>query len=185
MGALLALWSLALLSACVTDNGATDSGETDNEAVDDQSDTPVAGQPRVAEIDPADVLVEQTVHRPGNPDDQLTLGVLSLRVEGAVMVLHVVVTPHFASVDEHETVSSFDVFRPRRFAPVLVDRTNLKEYSVISDNGSYWVSEGVESRNGEPMVLWAVYAAPEDDIDTIEVRVADSWPPFLDVPIER
>ena len=35
------------------------------------------------------------------------------------------------------------------------------------------------------MRAFAVYAAPEDDIDTVDVVLADLWPAFTDVPVER
>lgn len=141
----------------------------------------------VLDFDPDDIIVEQTVSFPDDPADEITFGVLSLKVDGEVMVLRLAVTPRLTSLSDSETVSMYDISRPNVFAPVLVDMANLKEYSVIADPPHYWTSDSVDTRalNGQPMQYWAVYAAPEDDIDTIDVRLTDYWPPFTDIPIER
>jgi hypothetical protein len=64
---------------------------------------------------------------------------------------------------------------------------NLKEYSVIYDPPNHWMSEStdVESVNGEPMFVFAVFAAPEDDIDVVDVTFRDNWPTLADVPLTR
>lgn len=137
-----------------------------------------------------DVLVEQTVAQPGNPDDLTTVGVRSLRVDGDVMVLELAVTPDFASVSDTTTVSLYDIWRSVAgyFAPTLLDREHLKRYSPLRGGpGQSFTSDStyVSSINGEPMRAFAVFAAPEDDIDAIDVVLADAWPPFRDVPVER
>lgn len=143
--------------------------------------------PRAEEFDPAAVLAEQTVTLPTSPEDEVTWGVLSLRVQGQTMTLRMAVTPRFGTVAADGVVSLFDCLQRSAFRPVLVDLDNLKEYSVIGSAPSRWSSDAASSRvrNGHPMFVWAVYAAPEDDIDTITLRVADWWPPIVDVPIER
>jgi hypothetical protein len=149
-----------------------------------------SGGAGVEDSDLEDVLVEQVVAQPDDPDDRATVGVRSLRVEGDVMVLELVVTPDFASVSDSDTVSLFDVFERVQgtFAPTLLDRVNLKRYSPVSGGpGRAFTSDAVRTSalSGRPMRAYAVYAAPEDDIEAIDVVLADVWPAFTDVPIER
>ncbi|MBC7375440.1 MAG: hypothetical protein H7323_15745 [Frankiales bacterium] len=140
-------------------------------------------------------LVEQTVSSPGAPEDKVTIGVQSLTVEDKTMVLRLVLTPDFRSVSDNEPVELRDAARVgSQFFGVdlrLLDRKNLKEYGVVSSRENslvrWWASGSgdVSSVNGEPMYAFAVFAAPEDDIDSIDVRVNEQWPEFTDVPITR
>ena len=151
------------------------------EAVESDSD---AG---AAQFDPEDVIVEQTYALTERPEDAVTVGIQSLVVDGPVTTLTMVVTPDFASVSDDEAVSLFDINEETLFRPTLLDRANLKEYSVITDGGVAWASDNVETRtrNGTPMRVFATFAAPEDDIDAIEVSFRSVWTPFTDVPIQQ
>ena len=140
-------------------------------------------------------LVEQTVSSPDAPEDKVTIGVQSLTVKDETMVLRLVLTPDFRSVSDNEPVELGDAVRVgSQFFGValrLLDRKNLKEYSVVHNVNNFRVkwwasaSSDVSSVNGEPMYAFAVFAAPEDDIDSIDVRVDEQWPEFTDVPITR
>lgn len=105
------------------------------------------------------------------------------------MVLRLVVTPEFGSVDDESEIRVAEaVGHHSEFFGVhlrLLDRANLKEYSVIQDGSKWWSSTDVAGRNGEPMHAFAVFAAPQDDIDAIDVRIDENWPEFTDVPITR
>lgn len=175
---MLLVIGVALVGGCTADGDGATAGAAQ----------PSGGAvPRAEEFDPAAVLAEQTVTLPTSPQDEVTWGVLSLRVQGQTMTLRMAVTPRFGTVGADGVVSLFDCLQRSAFRPVLVDLDNLKEYSVIGSAPSRWSSDAASSRvrNGHPMFVWAVYAAPEDDIDTITLRVADWWPPIVDVPIER
>jgi hypothetical protein len=95
------------------------------------------------------VIVEQTGADPAAPDDQVTIGVQSLTVEGTTMVLRLIVTPDFASTSDSEEISLADAWGTGalRFGVTLrlLDRENLKEYSVIADTGGErWASDAPE-----------------------------------------
>ncbi len=179
---------VALVSSALLLTGCTGSEEpTPGESTSQSADS----GPGVAERD-EEALVEQTVSNPDAPDDQATIGVVSLTVEDQPMVLRLVVTPDFASVSDAEEIALGDVWDlgAIRFGVDLrlIDRENLKEYSVIADtSGVRWSStgSGVTTTNGEPMHAFAVFAAPEDDISTVDVVLKESWPEFTDVPISR
>ncbi|WP_043504007.1 hypothetical protein [Georgenia sp. SUBG003] len=187
--------ALALLTSCSAGgDDAAPAGAATAPAASKGEDTGAAesGSPDatgagVADVDPADVQAEQTYDVPGS-DDSATIGVHSLVVEGAVMTLRLVFTPDFSSVSDAEEVNIYDIVgHAGRFAPTLVDRENLKEYDVVGGAPTEWSSDTVHTMvtNGEPVVWWGVYAAPEDDIDTVDIRVLDELPEFTDVPITR
>lgn len=138
------------------------------------------------DIDTAEVLAEQTYELPGT-EDAATFGVHSLVVEDEVMMLYLTFTPDFESVSNNDTVSVYDTSGSRKFQPTLIDRDNLKEYSLISDTGQDWSAGSleVEATNGDTAVWWGVYAAPEDDIDTFDLRIFDDMSEFTDVPVSR
>lgn len=182
---MLALASVLLLGACSDGDQAPPPDQQQSAAsegaVESDSD---AG---AVQFDPEDVIVEQTYALAENPEDSVTVGIQSLVVDGPVMTLTLVVTPDFSSVSADEPVSLYDVNEETLFEPTLLDRENLKEYSVITDGGTSWASDNVETRtrNGTPMRVFATFAAPEDDIDAIEVSFRNVWTPFTDVPIQR
>ena len=177
--------SLLVLGACSNGDEAPPPDQQQSaaseEAVESDSD---AG---AVQFDPEDVIVEQTYALTENPDDAVTVGIQSLVVDGPAMTLTMVVTPDFSSVSDDEAVSLFDINEETLFRPTLLDRTNLKEYSVITNGGVAWASDNVETRtrNGTPMRVFATFAAPEDDIDAIEVSFRSVWTPFTDVPIQQ
>lgn len=177
--------SLLVLGACSNGDEAPPPDQqqsaASDEAVDSDSD---AG---AVQFDPEDVIVEQTYALTERPEDAVTVGIQSLVVDGPAMTLIMVVTPDFASVSDDEAVSLFDINEETLFRPTLLDRANLKEYSVITDGGVAWASDNVETRtrNGTPMRVFATFAAPEDDIDAIEVSFRSVWTPFTDVPIQQ
>lgn len=162
------------------------AGETADEDDDEVSDSGAGVEDRDTEA-----IVEQTVTLPESPDDGATVGIQSLTVEDETMVLRLVITPDFASESDSEVVTLGEALGSSGFKfgvnLRLLDRSNLKEYSVVNTDGAWWASSSndVGSTNGEPMYAFAVFAAPEDDIDTIDVRIHEQWPEFTDVPITR
>lgn len=153
------------------------SGEASGNAAEDEHDVAVAS------VDASQVLAEQD-YEPTRVDGTVSFGVHSLTVDDDTMTLRVVITPELEGDDDSITLS--DIFGVRRFAPTLVDRENLKEYSIISEGAAtWWHAEGLETDNGEPMVWWGVYAAPQDEIDSVDVRLRSDMPEFTDVPIEE
>ncbi|GMA88273.1 hypothetical protein GCM10025868_35230 [Angustibacter aerolatus] len=100
------------------------------------------------------------------------------------MVLTMVLTPTIEPGGQRQTASLFDVFNQHVITPTLVDPVNLKQYRVVSGYSALQSDPtGVSASSGQPMFAYAVFAAPQDPIDAIDVQVADSLPRFTDVPI--
>lgn len=177
-----------LLAGCADGGGEPQAGPSASSTDAGESGGSGAG---VQDRD-GEVLVEQTVvPDPESPQDTTTVGLQSLTVEDETMVLRLVVTPEFASVSDSEEIDLGDAMNVGgEFFGVrlrLLDRENLKEYSVIHERQKWWASATgqVSSTNGQPMYAFAVFAAPEDDMETVDVVVSENWPEFTDVPITR
>lgn len=157
------------------DETATGSGETA------QSD---------ADVTPDSEEVEYTVTMPTYEPGmgEVTVGVYPLEVEEDVMRLRLAVTPDLDGESSIRTDQMFDTVGPGRLMlPTLNDRVNLKEYSILGASGMTddgWSTGSQEIGDAETGYYWAYYAAPEDDIDSISVAVAQGMPEFDDVPID-
>lgn len=130
---------------------------------------------------------------PGGKDDNdtVTVGVKSLALDpnGTTMTLWLVFTPSFASLEADDEVRLFDINDPQYLMPTILDRTHLKSYTMphaIDSEGWFASSElGTGARNGNSFEAWFTFSALEDDVDTVDVIVVDSWPTFTDIPVTR
>lgn len=167
--------------------GCSSSSDSDAKDKDSSADGGDKGKATadVEDIDPQDVIAKEDVKVPGSKEDKVTVAIHSLEVEGKTQTLTMVVTPHFKSVGDDEEISIYDTWGENRFFPQLIDADNLKVYSPIADTYDEWTSDSVytETTNNQPMTAWAVFKAPENDIDSVDIRVQESWPKFTDVPI--
>lgn len=193
IGAISIVVGLAVaLGACSDESDGGGEADDTTTTTSDEAEPESTAATTTTTLDPraGDALATLTVPIDvERPDDLVTFDVQSLTVEGSTMVLRFSITPDFASEDDATGISLYDVYggdAPGGYIQ-LVDRVNLKEYSVIYDAPNSWMSDStdVESVNGEPMYVFAVFAAPEDDIDVVDVTFRDNWPTVVDVPIER
>lgn len=184
-----AVMSLGLvLTGCVGAGGGEGSGGEENQ--DTQQQQPV-DDPGVVSVDPSDIIIEQTYTKAGT-QDSTKVSVLSLQEEGDFMTLRIAFTPTFASVADDEYIDNWDLTQQLDMSAfesdiVLLDRQNLKEYSVIrGEPGAMASSTGdVEILNGSTWVWWGTFAKPQDEVATLDLRVSDMMPEFTDIPITR
>lgn len=104
---------------------------------------------------------------------------------GTTMTLRVAFVPHL----DGDEGASYTLSKINGFFflhPVLLDRQNLKRYSVITGEGTQdWLTNAdAETTDGEPLESWFVYAAPEDPIDTITFTIDEWGVEIPDIPIE-
>lgn len=181
--------AIGLLAGCSANNDApTPSLKNDDKsaATENTSAPADAAPPRVVLVDTGTVIAEQEFNVPGSKDT-VTVGVQSLIVEGKTMKLQLVITPEFSSISDTAKTSIYDAFGKTSIRPKLVDRVNLKEYSLISDTGQQWSTYAVnaDTTNHEPIIWWGMYAAPEDENAVFDLRVIDTMEEFVDVPVTR
>ena len=126
-----------------------------------------------------------------NSGDTVTAGIRSLTVDpnGKTMTLRLVFTPRLGSKQPTDKVRLYDLFvgTSLNFAPYLLDRTNLKRYDMIRSEGAQPMASDLSTGgvNGGSFEAWAVYAAPQDPVTSLEVSVRDNWAPFTNVPVSR
>lgn len=183
----LAVASISALALTGCTSAPSDSGKDGQNSDSKGSAGSDASGAGVAETNFDDIIVKQDVEVKGSEENTATIGVLSLKVEGKVQTLRLAVTPHFDSADDDDQINIYKVWNERSFSPQLVDKDNLKVYSPIRNSLENWASDSfyTKTKNETPMEAWAVYAAPEDDIDTVDIRLTDEWPLFTDVPIDH
>ena len=176
--------ALCILAVTGCSSGQDSDSKDKGSSADGGSGKDVA-KPGVENIDPDDVIVKKDVKVPGSRENTVTVGIHSLEVEGKTQTLTMVITPHFKSAADDDPISIYDAWGENRFFPQLIDAGNLKVYSPISDTYEEWTSDSVytETTNNQPITAWAVFKAPENDIDSVDIRLQDSWPKFTDVPI--
>lgn len=206
--ATLALAGLAVagLTACGDDEPAEfDAAEQSTDGAEAQSPEPksdaqeadgdaepegkAAAEPvSTGPVGPQDALETITYEIPGaDPQEEatVTIGLHSLQHEGDVMRLELSFTPEFRGDGTYNLYG----LHSQRIAPVLNDRQNLKQYTVLGSGGGNtgWQTDtgpgNQRARSGQTLMYWGYFAAPEDDIDTLAVAVG--YVEFDDVSIER
>jgi hypothetical protein len=150
--------------------------------------TPVASAGTSSPAGP--VIAEQkNLAVPNQTGDSMTVGVRSLTVDpgGKTMTLRLEFTPQFTSKPDQD-VTLGDLLPGTYVRPALLDRVHLKRYDVIAatdQNGFLESPSGTGAPNGTPFEAWFVYAAPQDQVSSLELSVLDSWPPFTGIPVQR
>ncbi|WP_156837305.1 hypothetical protein [Nesterenkonia alba] len=163
--------------------GTSEDDDTDNDATEDEStpgDAP-GGEPVDTTRDPDEA--SQTLTYPfAEGEGEMTVGAYPLQVDGDFMLLTLVFVPDY---DDSEEVLTFNAMHGHSdgagsglkwFAPILADRENLKAYHVLNygrGRADRWISSMVNQtlEDGEPYFLFAYYAAPQDDVEAMDVTM--------------
>jgi hypothetical protein len=110
--------------------------------------------------------VSATVGMSDDPKAKLRVDVLSLKRKDKLLVLTLQVTPTHMLIG---TQALFTLLRIRFWSPELIDSVNLKQYSVVKASSSLASSvTSVRATSGQPMYLYAVFAAPPAGGDQAE-----------------
>ncbi|MFD6179312.1 MULTISPECIES: hypothetical protein [unclassified Isoptericola] len=196
----LAVVSLLALAACspgdaagfddaaptptVTDEATTSPAADGEDQGSNEGAGEDSGTPGVDFPDPDDVIADATFTVPGTEDKKVRIGVESIVVSGPTTELRLVMTPEF---DDGGRPASFYDATGEAPSLTLIDRENLKEYRVVeADGGGRWFRSDpvfTTALPGQSVGYQAFFAAPEDDITTVDVKLAESMPVFEDVPL--
>lgn len=187
----IAVVSLLALSACTSgspdaefDDAASTAEATTETDTEDAGGDESTGTIGVDFPDPEEVVADATFTVPGTESDKVRFGVESIVVAGSTMELRLVMTPEFD--DGGSAASVYDALGENTRIS-LIDRENLKEYGVLRDDSGGKTFQNnlvyTEALPGQSVAFQAFFAAPEDEISTIDVRLTDSWPVFEDVPL--
>ncbi|WP_349827004.1 hypothetical protein [Brevibacterium litoralis] len=178
-----------VLAGCSSPGGGDQGGE--NGSGEGGSTVEPAGPVGVATIDPEQVIVSQTYEKPGT-EQSMTIDVLSLEVEegGQLMTLRLALTPQDGDIGDSDEISGYEMesmvgVSNFEGAVKLIDRSNLKQYSVVRGDPGPMSTElyNIDGVNGETFIWWGTFAAPADEIGSLDLHISDDLPDFTDVPI--
>lgn len=185
-----------LLSACDGDDEpaaqppetAAEPAPTDQDGLaPDGDESPDADTTAPADGQPAAPLAVTTL-----PIDWVDGGELEAAVTGIEVVgelLRVAVTFTASLPPEAEDVAIGAVLLGNEgqpgagVRPELIDPVNLKAYEVVA--GGTRGGASVRLVDGVARTLVFYYAAPQDDLDTIDIMWSSQVPPLTDVPFSR
>lgn len=118
-----------------------------------------------------------------DPAGTVKVDILGLKRKDKLLVMTAAVTPKNSLA---EPQSLFLVLGSHSWSPTLIDTANLKQYSVVRASGGRLASGdlSVKAGSGQPMFVYAVFAAPPAEVTKINVLFADSIPALTDVAIQ-
>ena len=157
--------SASVAPAASQDNGAADAGIDAN--------------------NPPQPIGTATVQIPisEDPKAKITVDVLSLRRKDKLLVLTAALTPTNSSDGAQ---AMFTLLGNGFWSPSLIDSVNLKQYSPVrvSGGGELMTSvTSVRAVSGQPMYVYAVFAAPPQDVTHLAVIFNSSVPVITGVPL--
>lgn len=192
------------LAACTgsDDDGTSQTEPTAETEVDGSEGAAAEGAAGAAQATVRDsVLAEQTFDTPGGEGagGTLTTAITALEVKGETMTLRWTLRWDNDEKSSSETVSLSDL--DARNMPSVTDPANLKVYMPLCTEGS-WQGGAVDQMqcgnsalvspsesvffqipNHATVEAWAMFPAPQDEIDTVDVMLVDGWPTFTDVEV--
>ena len=118
-----------------------------------------------------------------DPAATVKVDLLGLKRKDKIVVLTAAVTPT-TSLTEPQKL--FRVLGSNSWLPSLIDTVNLKQYSVVRAGGRTLSSNDlvVQAGSGQPMFVYAVFAAPPPEVTKVNVLFSDAIPTFTDVPVQ-
>lgn len=151
---------------------------------DDPAPTPAAtggGSAQLLTAADGTTVVEFTAPGTGGYSGDVRVEVQSLTVDGLVMELRVALTP--LGGDEKDDEGKISIYDMVDAYPVLSDVEHLKQYSLLKG----WETDVVFAKTvvGEPILYQMWFAAPQDDVATLDLVISPEWPTVLDVPVSR
>ena len=162
-----------------------DSGEESGEGSGSEELDGAAEEAGVDPTKPPKPLASVTMPANSEADEptDMTVDLISLKRQGDLMVLTVGVTPDKASKAKPSTF--FD-WTQSVFSPQVIDTKNLKVHNVAKAD-SLQVATGsstVEFGPDQTMYMYAAFAAPPKDVDTVTVKAVEGAPPFTGVKVQ-
>lgn len=162
-----------------------DSGEESGEGSGSEELDGAAEEAGVDPTKPPKPIASVTMPANSEADEptDMTVDLISLKRQGDLMVLTVGVTPDKASKAKPST---FFKWTQSVFSPQVIDTKNLKVHNVAKAD-SLQVATGsstVEFGPDQTMYMYAAFAAPPEDVDTVTVKAVEGAPPFTGVKVQ-
>lgn len=160
----------------------TESSGSDGDSELDEA----AAEAGVDPTDPPEPIASVTMPGAGgganNTPTEITLDLLSLRRDGDLLVLNLGFTP------KEGKPTSYYGWTTTSWSPRIIDTTNLTVHEVVSSGEESLKTDtspiGTRVGGGQTLHLYAVFAAPPEDVSTVTVKPADGAPAFTGVTIQ-
>ena len=170
----------ALVAGMLALTGCTGGDETPEPSGTDSTASADRGGP----VQQGGTVFAGTFPAPGDPDTSVRVEVEPLVVTGKTMELRVWFTPDDDTLGD-ETVNLYEMTGNGDLHPALNDLEHLTQYFVLSSTGLDWETDvvGAKTTNGEPLLYQAWFAAPNEQVDSLDLSLVASWAPFENVPV--
>lgn len=184
------------LTGCTGGFGGGDGGgdSQDQQAQPAESGAAVSGEPGSAEaagIDPNNVpdpiaTGEVPAAVEGDPDATMTVEFYGLYRDGKTVVGQFAFTVN--SESSQDPAWLYHYLGDSTWTPFLVDSQNLKKHNVLRDTTGVirpqTDSQGAKFLPGQKFYAFAVFAAPPEDVTTVNVAPVDGMAIVQDVEIQ-
>lgn len=154
------------------------------ESEPDASTTPTGGSgAQLLTAGDGSGIIEFTAHGTNGYGGQVRVAVQSLTVEGLTMELRIALTPLGGDPEEDE--GDISIYRMVDPFPVLSDVEHLTQYKMLGLPSSRWETDnlGTTTVVDEPLLYQVWFAAPKDEVATLDLVISPEWPTILDVPV--
>jgi hypothetical protein len=118
---------------------------------------------------------------------ELEMAVASVEVVGELMRVGITfnasLPPEAPSVAIGAVLAASETAPATGFSPEVIDPVNLKAYEAVV--GAIPNGTTVNIQDGVPQTLIFYYAAPQDDVETLDIIVSSQVPTLSDIPFEQ
>lgn len=194
---------LVLATACSNDPERADTESISADGNDDTSavDTEEAAAPETPPDDEPSSDDEQPPddEQPGEPlgsitvpigfidEGELDIAVTDIAVTGDLMRVAVTFTASLPIEAEEVAIGAVVLANESApaggFSPEVIDPVNLKAYEAVA--GAVPNGTSVDLENGAQHTLVFYFAAPQDEVDTVDVVLSSQIRPITDIPFPQ
>ena len=161
--------------------GASEETEGSPEGSEEELDE-AAEEAGVDPDNPPEPVDRVTVRAPGpdgEGDTEATIDLYPLKRDGDLLILTMGFTPSEGEAKNYYRWMSNTTWRPQ-----IIDTTNLTVHDVVkAPSPVVTPSTGVKVAGGQTLHMFAVFAAPPEDVETVTVNAVETAAPFTDVEI--
>jgi hypothetical protein len=174
-------------SISADDNDNSPAVETEEAPPQDVESEVAETEPATAQEPPGEPLASLSVPISYIDGGELDIEVTGIEVAGELMRVSMTFTATVPTGTEPVALGAVligdETFPGTAVEPEVIDPVNLKAYEVVAgqtDNGT-----SVDLEDGVPQTLVFYFAAPQDDVDAVDIVLSSQTPPITDVPFPQ
>ncbi|GAA1706240.1 hypothetical protein [Brachybacterium phenoliresistens] len=117
----------------------------------------------------------------GDPAATMTVSLHGLRREGGTLVATYSFTVHSETSEAEGWI--YDYLGSQGWHPYAIDTVNLNKHEVLGGGAAQTDYQGAKFRPGQTLYAYASFAAPPEDVTTMDVLLVEGAPLASGVPI--